>query len=370
MKRKIWIRSVAVTGTVAMLMSGCSMLGLGDKKAIDEPPQGSNEQQVAAQLEQNYTTAQGNQVKEPLTSPGVSSTSAQSQTAQTQGAITVYAKDVKGLVAPITLHGAQNTAATAKLALEYMVQGGPAQAQLPKGFTALLPQGTKVDVTVDKQKVATVKFSKEVLNYDAADERKMIEGIAWTLTSFPTIDKVAIQVDGKDLKQMPKAKLPLDAPVNRSLGINLEKVDGVDYGQTTAVTVYYMNQTDANYKYYVPVTRLVARTNDIPAAVMEQLIHGANSNKGLTSPVSAKTTVMNLKPSDGLLTVNLSKEILNAQGKAPAEALDAIILSLTESTNVSKVQLMVNNDVQFTSSDNKSYAKPVTRPIVLNATKS
>lgn len=340
------------------------MLGLGEKKAIDEPPPNSLEQQTAKSLEETYLTAQTNQTNQ---NSNVSPT--QSQTAQTQGALTVYAKDTKGLVAPITLHGPQ-TPASAKIALEYMVQGGPAQAQLPKGFSSLLPEGTKVDVTIDKQKVATVNFSKELLNYQAADERKIVEGIAWTLTSFPTVEKVQFKVDGKDLKQMPKAKLPLDGPVNRTMGINLEKTDGLDYGQTTAVTVYYMNQTDASYKYYVPVTRLVARTDDIPKAVMDQLIQGTSNTKGLSSPVNAKTKVIGqIKPSDGLLTINLSKEILNDQGKAPVEALNAIILSLTENTNMSKVQLMVNNNIQFASSDNKNYSKPVTRPIELNATK-
>ena len=88
--------------------------------------------------------------------------------------MTVYVKDAKGFVTLLSL-GLPKTVSVAKTTLEYMVDGGPDASLLPSGFQALLPKGTKVvslNVTSDKR--AIVDFSKEFLNYDGQNERKIL----------------------------------------------------------------------------------------------------------------------------------------------------------------------------------------------------
>jgi germination protein M len=346
MIQRTWVRSAAIAGTIALLTTGCSLLGTGEKKQIDPP-------QAGAEAESLTTSAA---VKIDMT--------------DNQSQMTVFVKDAKGFVAPISL-GLPKSQSVARTTLEYMVEDGPVTGLLPSGFSALLPKGTQVkevNVITDK-KLAIVDFSKEFTNYNQQDERKILEAITWTLTSFPTVEKVQIRVEGKDLKEMPQGKMPLDEPVGRSMGINIEKSDNAEFGQATPVTLYFLNQNDQNYKYYVPVTRLVKRTNDVAKTVIEQLIQGPDAKKGLAAVMSTATEIRSVKQSDGLITVDFSNKLLGQDQKAPAEALQSLVLSLTENTGIGKVQIMVDGKVKVASTDEQNYNKPVSRPVHVNPAK-
>ncbi|TXK84679.1 GerMN domain-containing protein [Paenibacillus sp. N3.4] len=348
MKHQHWIRSAAIAGVIVLATTGCSVLGTGKKSDIDAPPK------TGAEAEAKTTSA-------AVTIDMIDDNSSQ---------MTVYVKDAKGFVAPLSL-GLPKSVSVAKTTLEYMVDGGPVASLLPSGFQALLPKGTKViSLNVQSEKkVAIVDFSKEFLNYDEQNERKVLEAITWNLTSFPTVEKVQLRVEGKDLKEMPKGKTPLDTPLARTMGINIEKSEDAEFGQSTPVTLYFLNQTDQNYKYYVPVTRLVKRTDNVAKAVVDQLIKGPDQKKGLTAVLNASTEVKSIKPADGLITVDFSSKLLGADQKASADALQSVILSLTENTGFNKVQIKVDGALKITSTDNQNYNKPVARPAHINPAK-
>ncbi len=337
-----WLRYAIMTGAIALVTSGCSILGSGGNDAIDPPP-GTDAQTATTQ---------------PVTID---------MAAQKLSQMTVYVKDAKGFVAPVSINMPQ-TLSVARSALEYMVAGGPVSGLLPGGFSALLPKGTLVKGIniVQDQKLAIVDFSKEFNNYEEKDERKLLEAVVWTMTGFPTVEKVQLWVEGTPLTEMPKGKTPLDEPLGRAIGINIEKSGNVDFGQSSPVTLYFLNQNDENYKYYVPVTRMVKRTDNIARAVVNELIKGPDPNRGLAAVLNATTEVKAVKETEGLITVDFSEKLLGADKKASADGLQSIILSLTENTGASKVQIMVNGDVKVTSTDEHSYSRPVSRPVHLN----
>jgi germination protein M len=349
MKPYKWMRWAAVTGIAAMITSGCSILGTKDvSQPIDPPPVGTS-------LDVN-----GNQAVATTAAP-----------AADQMEITVYAKDAQGFVAPVSIKMPKSES-VAKKALEYMVDGGPAKSVLPAGFTGLIPQGTQVKSMniIKDQKLAVVDFSKQFTDYNSKDERKILEGITWMLTGFSTVDKVQIWVEGKALKEMPQNGMPLDEPLTRAMGINLEKSESVEFGQSTPVTVYFLNQNSQNVKYYVPVTRLVKRTPNIAQAAVEQLIVGPDAKKGLFAVMAPGSELINLNRSDDLITVNFSDKVLGPDKKMSVEAMRAVVLSLTENAGAAtKVQIMVNNDAKVTGTDNQSYSKPVSRPVQINQVK-
>ncbi|MFC5447310.1 GerMN domain-containing protein [Paenibacillus aestuarii] len=349
MKHQYWVRTAAIAGVVAMLTTGCSVMGGGKKADIDPPP-----------------TA-GADADAQTTSAAVTIDMAADNSAQ----MTVYVKDPKGFVAPVSL-GLPKSVSVIKTTLENMVDGGPETSILPAGFKALLPKNTKVlgaNVTSDKR--AVIDFSKEFLNYDQQDERKILEAITWSLTSFPTVEKVQLRVEGKDLKEMPKGKTPLDTPLARTMGINIEKATDAEFGQSTPVTLYFLNQNDQNYKYYVPVTRLVKRTDDVAKAVVDQLVKGPDLKKGLTGVLNTATEVKSVKQgADGLVTVDFgSSKLLDTDQKVPGDALQSVILSLTENAGIKQVQIKVDGAVKITSTDNQNYTKPVGKPVHVNEVK-
>ncbi|KIL40285.1 hypothetical protein SD70_14410 [Gordoniibacillus kamchatkensis] len=347
MKPYKWIQWGAVTGAFVLLASGCSMLGLGQKSQIDPPPAGTD----------------------GGTAPNVSAVQASAKPVDVKNSMqtTVYLKDRNGFIAPVTLP-LPKSPSVATTALQYMVDGGPVADLLPEGFTAPLPKGVKLSVDV-KDKLATVDFSKEFVDYNPQDERKMLEAITWTLTGFPSIQQVQVKVQGTLLKEMPQDGTPLDEPLTRAMGINIEKGQGVDYGRSTPVTLYFINKSNQNYPYFVPVTRLIQRTDDIAKAVIDQLIQGPgdDASKGLVSALAPSLELKSDVKIDGeVATVNFSDKLLGEDKKAPADALQSVILSLTENTGAAKVQIQVNGDTKVTSTDAQSYAKPVTRPDHLN----
>lgn len=341
-----WTKWVAIAGVTVALTSGCSLLKSKESEQIDPPPNVTN------------TGAKGDDAV-----PG-------SATVQQGAQVTVYMKDKNGNVAPVTVR-IPKTEAVARKTLEFMVQDGAGKEAIPAGFTGLLPKGTTVkglDINTTT-KTATVDFSKEFNAYDPADERKLLEAVTWALTGFPNVNEVRIWVEGKELKQMPQGKLPIDGALTRAMGINLERDADADFGQTTPVTLYFLAQTDSHEPYYVPVTRLIKRTDDKAKATIEQLIAGPSEKSKLSSVVAPTVELPKIESANGLITVNFSDTLLGPDKKAPGEALQAIVLSLTEMAGDAKVQIKVNDDVKITSTDNQTYSKPVSRPTNVNAIK-
>ncbi|MNI66279.1 Spore germination protein GerM [compost metagenome] len=111
---------------------------------------------------------------------------------------------------------------------------------------------------------------------------------------------------------------------------------------------------------------MVKRTNDVAKTVVEQLIKGPDQKKGLASVINSTTGLNSVKKSDGLVTVDFASTLLGPDQKASADALQSVILSLTENTGIAKVQITVDGNVKVTSTDQQNYSKPVSRPEVVN----
>ena len=192
-----------IPALIIVLLAGCSTEQPSPSPSIDPPPEGAWEDVLDEQWEMD-------EIDE----------------AAEKGAyapVTLYYKDEYGHVAPVTMR-IPMTPEIAQRALEYMIDGNTSSKELPAGFTRLIPAGTTVlgMQIVEDEKLAIVDFSPEFASYDAKDERKIVEAITWALTSFPTIDKVKLWINGVPLHEMPVNGLPLQEPLTRSFGINLE----------------------------------------------------------------------------------------------------------------------------------------------------
>jgi germination protein M len=344
MKRYKWIRWTAIISLVVLplLLTGCGLFKSDDASSSIDPPQN---EETAAQTDVEAVMGSEEEMQQT----------------------TLYFKDANGFVAPLSM-SVPKVVGIAQKSLEYMVEGGPAVNMLPAGFTALIPQGTKIkgmNIIKDK-KLAIVDFSKEFTSYNVRDERKILEAVTWTLTGFPTIDQVEIWVEGEALKEMPVDGTPLDEPLSRVMGINIEMSDGVNLSQSSPVTLYFLNQSEDEFQYYVPVTRMVERTDDIASAALAELIKGPKHNSSLEQVIVPTAELLDVTRNEDIITVNFTSAILSADEKAPAESLQSVILSLTDTTGASKVQIMVDGKAKISSTDEQSYSTPVSRPTVVN----
>jgi germination protein M len=299
--------------------------------------------------------------------------SAQTAAPQGQGThITVYVKDANGYIAPVTLNTALGPSEKAgQKALELMVESGPDEGLLPAGFHGILPTDTKVKAfdVVKEQKMAVVDFTGGFTDYNVQDERRIVEAVTWTLTGLPGIERVQINNEGQKLGEMPVDGFPLDEPLTRAVGINLEKEDGVVYSDSMPVTLYFSAVTEGDEQYYVPVTRLIKRSGDTAKAAMEQLISGPLPQDNLTAVMTQDIKVNSISLKDNTLTVDLLDDSYQPGHQTPAEMLQAVVLSLTENTGASKVKVRMNGSDKVTGTDNLSYGNPVSRPEFVNTLK-
>jgi len=315
----------------------------------------------------------------PIDPPQAVPTGGQLRTGSTSGIAdaqnafkaTLYVRDGDGYTVPLGVRLPYETPNFAQRTLEYMVKGGPVEELLPEGFTAVLPEGTQV-VSMDintATKTATIDFNKAFTNYEENEERQILEAITWAMTSFDSIEYVQLWVEGKALKEMPVAGTPLDHPLSRKFGINVERASGVEFSRATPVTLYFLNQTADNFTYYVPVTRLVHLTNDVAAATIAELVKGPLDSSKLDAVfLPPDGEVSNTVALNGdQVHVDFDADLLGAAEKLPAEAIQAAVLSLTDLTAAAQVVITVGGETTVIGTDDQNYgAAPVLRPKVIN----
>jgi germination protein M len=342
-------KNKAITLVTAMfassvLLSGCGLFGSEVQKKIDPP------KSVA------------------ISDKNVSKDTA-SKKEKTQGLVKteLYLIDKNGYVVPQTLALPQ-TASPAKQALEYLVTNGPVSEMLPNGFRSVLPADTSLSVAI-KDGVATVDFSKEFKNYQAADELKILQSVTWTLTQFNSIKQVKLQMAGHELTQMPVKGTPISENLSRASGINIDTADVTDITNTKPVTVYYIGGVEGSY-YYVPVTRRVSNNEkDNIVAVVNELIQGPSEKSNLMSEFMSDVKLLGApKVDNGKVTLDFNENIYGSFKKnmISQHLLDTLVLSLTEQKGIDQVAVTVKGKAGLVKEDGKKLTAPVTRPEKVN----
>lgn len=338
----------------SILLSGCGLFGMNGKEKIDPPKSVT------------YTD-------EEMTMDSTGSDEAGMETTDNENAMTgtiqteLYLINKEGYVVPQTL-ALPSTESIATQALEYLVKDGPITDLLPNGFRAVLPADTKLSVNID-DKIATVNFSKEFKEYQAEEEKQILQAITWTLTQFDSIEKVKFQLNGFALSKMPVAGTPIGESVSRENGINLDMTDVVDISNTKSVTVYYLGGEEGSY-YYVPVTKRVSNkeTNSIKVAVKE-LVRGPSYTANLESDFLANVDLLT-DPivENGKVTLNFNEAVFsNSDERIISEyLLNALVLSLTEQKGIESVAITVNGEGELVNESGGKLAEPVTRPQKVN----
>ncbi len=352
MKWNRHLRNTAAVGvlTIPLLLSGCSLLGISPSASIDPPPSDVETQMLQSLGSANETNRTSIETEETLS--------------------TVYLKNEQGWLAPVSMHLPKGEAAD-KLnrMLGVLVDGGPYQSTVPTGFSGVLPAGTEVKaVTLKKdEKLAIVEFNKSFGTYAATEERRILEAVTWTLLGEPDIENVQLWMDGAKLNEMPLNGTPLDRPLNRSLGINLELGDGISLSQTRPVTVFFSALTPEGVQYFVPVTRFVASDNNPVAGALGELIKGPSRGDGLERVLTDNTVLKAVELSeDGVITVSIEDDMFEAGEKPPAQMLQSLVLTVTENAPDKKVRIWLNGQKDVIGMDNQKYGDPVLRPESIN----
>jgi germination protein M len=252
--------------------------------------------------------------------------------------------------------------------LEGLVDSYELRSELAdKGLKPSLPEGTLVLGMTIRDGLAKVDFNANFLQSpDKAAEQNAINSVVYTLTEFPSIDQVQILVDGKTAEKTPNGN-QLKGVFSRE-DINLEtQVDASM--EMVPITLYFKGgSTDGSFNYYVPVTRMVKKTQNQIKTALEELVKGPTEGKGLVSLLPKDTMVLDVIQKDSEVVVNLSKEIEGYGGGIDVEqsVVNSVVLTVSEFPGVETVCIQVEGQADVLP-EGTVLETPIFKPLYVNS---
>lgn len=252
--------------------------------------------------------------------------------------VTLYYKDLMGYLVPVNCEIPWEEG-IAKATLKQMISSEENDLQAARlGLLTALPEGLEVDMDIIGQ-LAKVSLSTECMQcVDAEEENAMVCAIVSALTEFDSISEVQILVAGEKVDQLTFGT-DVSAPLTRA-DLNLESVSAdVDTAGAGTVQVFFESEASG---CMVPITRTVFSNEDIDTAVLE-LLKGPREDSGLAACIPKGVGLISVKQSDGVVTINMSKEFQKVMEQADggAAAVKALVLTCSQFEGVKEVKLQV-----------------------------
>ena len=252
--------------------------------------------------------------------------------------VTLYYKDLMGYLVPVNCEIPWEEG-IAKATLKQMISSEENDLQAARlGLLTALPEGLEVDMDIIGQ-LAKVSLSTECMQcVDAEEENAMVCAIVSALTEFDSISEVQILVAGEQVDQLTFGT-DVSAPLTRA-DLNLESVSAdVDTAGAGTVQVFFESEASG---CMVPITRTVFSNEDVDTAVLE-LLKGPREDSGLAACIPKGVGLISVKQSDGVVTINMSKEFQKVMEQADggAAAVKALVLTCSQFEGVKEVKLQV-----------------------------
>lgn len=356
------LRSTLIIALIPLLLAGCLFGPETSTPEIDPPPD-----TTAVDHDTEDEDGEDGEIKE--TNAEAVETEEETADSSDQVSVELYFKSPEGYVVPYAV-AVPKKEGIAEEALNYMIEGGPIaklDSALPEGFSPLLPEGTQIlSLNIKKNGVANVDVSKEFLEYETEDEEKILGAVTWALTAWDSVDKVNLWINGEPLEFMPKGNTPAVGMTRKNTALNIEVAEGVQISDSMPVTLYFLGQSDET-TYFVPVTRMVQRNEDVAEATINQLIAGPLKASNLSTEILDNLDVHDIAVEEKTVLADFGEQLLEygQENRASEHAIQSIVLSLTENTGAEQVKISVNGKTDVTS-QNVSLAEPVNRPDKIN----
>ena len=227
--------------------------------------------------------------------------------------------------------------------LESLIIDSNKQDNIPNGFKAIIPSGTKIISLKYNNSIIKVNFSKELLNTKKEQEEAVIEAIIYTLTSIEDVKYIIIYVEDEILTKLPKSKINLPSTLDRSFGINKEynikKLDNIN-----KTTIYYINTFD-NKIYYVPVTKVNNDKREKIEIIIDELSSNNTYKANLMSYLNSNAKLMSAEEKENELRLSFNNSILDNLNNETIleEVIYTISLSVKDNYDVDSIIFNVNN---------------------------
>jgi germination protein M len=255
---------------------------------------------------------------------------------------TVYYQDNYGYLVPVTKSVPEETG-IAKATLSMMVKSAYNDMEAARlGLRTVIPEGTSIDLDIQKDGTARIDLGKQVLNMaDVASEANMVAAVVQTLTEFPTVKQVAFTVGGQQVAKLTNGT-SVEAPFERGV-LNLESAaEGMPVDQAKTIKLYFPGENSA---LLVPVTRMVYGAGDIETAMLE-LAKGPSAQSPLEGALPPGCGLIGVTVEDGVATINFTGEFIRIAENSDGgrAALRALVLTARQFDGVKEVRLQVDGE--------------------------
>ena len=258
---------------------------------------------------------------------------------------TVYLLDSNDYVARVLISASNDSIISKATSLiDALTIGGKKENVIPNGFRSIIPSGTKVIDIELEDGVLVINFSKDILDIDKKYEDKMIESLAYTLTSINGIDSIKLLVDGKELKKLPNSNKLLPTFLDKSYGIN-KIYEITNVGNIDSYTVYFVNSVNDN-KYYIPVTKYVNDyKQDKIRIIIDELATSFTYQSNLNSFLNENAKLLNYEVIDKQIKLNFNDMIFSdiTNNDILEEVVYTICLSINDSIDIDSVVFLAND---------------------------
>ena len=236
--------------------------------------------------------------------------------------------------------------ALVKEMIDALTIGNEKQDYIPKHFSSIIPENTKLlDVSLEDG-LLKIDFSKEFLNTTKEMEEIMIEAIVYTLTEIDEIDKLMIFVEGTKLEVLPQSNIKLPNTLDRSYGIN-KVYDITSLKDLTKTTIYYIGEFN-DLIYYVPVTKIENDNgNNKIEIIIDELKSSPIYETNLMSYLASSVKLESYEELENQVILSFNNEIFDdfKEQNILEEVKYSISLSIEDTLNVKKVIFKVDNKV-------------------------
>lgn len=233
--------------------------------------------------------------------------------------------------------------------IEALIIDGNMQDNIPSGFKAILPSGTKVLELSFKDNIIKVNFNKEVLDTNKENEERIIESIVYTLTGIDNVKFVTIYIEGDILTKLPQSKITLPSTLTRNIGINKEYNINTQ-NNITKTTIYYISEYN-NQEYYVPVTKVNNDSRNKIEIIIDELSSSNVYKSNLMSYLNNNTKILSVSENNDEIIINFNNAIFNNidSKEILEEVIYTISLSINDNYNVSSIVFNVENEEIYKS---------------------
>jgi len=262
----------------------------------------------------------------------------------------------------------ENAQITSKV-LEELKLGPKTQiykASIPSNVNILSAElGKIIDETNVETKTVSVNLSSEYNDLKASDALFCRVALVYTLTDLNFIDSVKTLADGEELHKANGEVLGYEKKEDIVMGdiINPEPVT------TEIVKLYFANEDATDLvveEREIEFNPNQSNPNSSKAKyIMEQLIVGPKDSK-FSATVPSQTKIKDIKIREGICYVDLSKEFVEQhQGGTMGEwlTIESIVNSLTEISEIKKVQFLIEGEKQQEYKGHIDISKPLERTV-------